>query len=64
MYTQLLQSCPGLCETLWAAYQVPLSMGFSRQENWSGVPCPPPRDLPDGGIEPASPVLTGELFTH
>ena len=33
---------------------VPLSMGFSRQEYWSGLPCPPPRDLPDPGIKPTS----------
>ena len=31
-------------------------MGFSRQEYWSGLPCPPPGDLPDPGIEPVSPV--------
>ena len=42
-----------LCVTLWtAAYQVPLSMGFSRQEYWRGLPCPPPEDLPNPGIEP------------
>ena len=43
--------------TLWTvAHQVPLSMGFSRQEYWSGLPCPPPADLPSPGIEPASPI--------
>ena len=43
--------------TLWTvACQVLLSMGFSRQEYWSGFSCSPPRDLPDSGIEPASPV--------
>ena len=36
--------------------QAPLSMGFSRQEYWSGLPIPPPGDLPDPGIEPVSPV--------
>ena len=36
--------------------QVPLSMGFSRQAYWSGLPCPPPGDLPDTGIKPVSPV--------
>uniref|UniRef100_G3N0Q5 LY6/PLAUR domain containing 6 n=1 Tax=Bos taurus TaxID=9913 RepID=G3N0Q5_BOVIN len=36
------------------AQQAPLSMGFSRQEYWSGLPCPPPGDLPDPGIEPES----------
>ena len=41
-----------------------LSMGFSRQEYWSGLPFPPPGDLPDPGIKPASPVaLTGRFFT-
>ena len=41
--------------TLWTiAHQVPLSMGFSRQEYWSGLPCPPPGDLPQPGIESAS----------
>ena len=44
--------------TAWtAAHQVPLCMGFSRQENWSGLPCPPPGELPDPGIEPMSPAL-------
>ena len=48
------------------AFQVPLSMGFSRQEYWSGLPCPPPGDLPNPGIEPvslASPALAGAFFT-
>ena len=41
--------------TPWtAALQAPLSMGFSRQEYWSGLPCPPPGDHPDPGIEPGS----------
>ena len=39
------------------AYQAPLSMGFSKQEYWSGLPFPSPRDLPDPGIEPRSPAL-------
>ena len=43
--------------TLWTvARQAPLSMGFPRQEYWSGLPCPPPGDLPDPGIESASPA--------
>ena len=38
--------------TLWTTTrQAPLSMGFSRQENWSGLPCPSPGDLPDPGIK-------------
>ena len=44
-----------LCVTLWTvARQAPLSMGVSRQEYWSGLPCPSLADLPDPGIEPAS----------
>ena len=44
--------------TPWiVAHQAPLSMEFSRQEHWSGLPCPLPRDLPDPGIEPKSPTL-------
>ena len=46
-----------------AAFQAPLSMGFSRQEYWSGLPFPPPGDLPNPGIEPASPALAGRFFT-
>ena len=53
--------------TLWTvAHQAPLSMGFSRQEYWSGLPCPPTGDLPNPGIEPVflmSPALAGEFFT-
>ena len=39
------------------AHQTPLSMGFSRQEYWSGLPCPSPGDLLDPGIKPTSPVI-------
>ena len=47
-----------LCATPWtAAHQVPPSLGFSRQEHWSGLPCPTPGDVPDPGIEPRSPKL-------
>ena len=56
-----------LFATLWtAAHQAPLSMGFSRQEHWSALPCLPPGDLPDPGIKPASPMfsaLAGRFFT-
>ena len=46
-----------LFTTLWTvAHQAPLSMGFSRQEYWNGLLCPPPGDLPNSGIKPASPV--------
>ena len=62
---KLLPSC--LFVTPWTvARQAPLSMGFSRQEYWSGLPCPPPGDLPDPGIEPASlmsPALANGIFT-
>ena len=51
----------------WSAgHQASLSMGFSRQENWSMLPCPPPGDLPDSGIESASlmsPALIGRFLT-
>ena len=51
-----LQSCQ-LFATLWTvARQAPLSMGFSRQEYWRGLLCPPPRDLPDPEIEPMPPT--------
>ena len=44
--------------TLWtAAHQAPLSMGFSRQEYWGGLPFPSPGDLPNPEIEPGSPAL-------
>ena len=50
--------------TPWTvAHQAPLSMGVSKQGNWSGLPFPSPGDLPDPGIEPASPALTGRFFT-
>ena len=50
--------------TPWTvALQVPLTMGFSRQEYWSGLPFPSPGDLPGPGIEPVSPVLAGQFFT-
>ena len=59
-----------LLATPWTtALQAPLSMGFSRQEYWSGLPSPPPGALPHPGMEPASPAspvapaLAGELFT-
>ena len=63
MHTQLL-SVVWLFATLWTVgHQAPLSMGFFRQEYWSGLPCPPPGDLPDPGMEPASPSLADGFFT-
>ena len=56
-----------LFTALWTvACRAPLSMGFSRQEYWSGLPCPPSGALPDPGIEPTSlksPALAGGFFT-
>ena len=45
------------------AHHAPLSMGFSRQEHWSGLPFPSPGDLPDPGIEPRSPALQADALT-
>ena len=59
---KLLQSCL----TLWTvARRVPLSMGFSRQEYWNGLPCPPAGDLPDPGVKresPESPALQADSY--
>ena len=56
-----------LFQTLWTVtHQAPLTMEFSRQEYWNGLPCPPPGDLPSPGIELeslTSPALTGGFFT-
>ena len=50
--------------TPWTvAHQAPLSMGFPRQEYWSGLPFPPPGDLPNPGIEPISPELADGFYT-
>ena len=57
-------SCVSLFATpRTAAFQGSLSMGFSRQEYWSGLPFPSPGDLPDPGIEPMSAALAGGFFT-
>ena len=66
---KLLQLYPTLCKTVDCSAdscKTPLSKGFSRQEYWSGSPCPPPGDLPDPRIEPTSlmfPALVGGFFT-
>ena len=53
-----------LFETPWTvARQAPVSMEFSRQEYWSGLPFPSPGDLPDSGIEPGSPALEADALT-
>ena len=66
MHTKSLQSCLTLCDLWTVAHQAPPSMGLSRQEYWSGLPRPPPGDLPNPGIEPKSlrsPALAGRFFT-
>ena len=60
MRAKSLQLCPTLCDATDVAHHTPLSMGFSRQEYWGGLPFPPPRDLPYPGIEPGSPVLQAD----
>ena len=61
------QTCPTLCAPMdYIACQAPLSIGFSRQEYWSRLPCPPPGDLPDPQIKPVSlrsPALAARFFT-
>ena len=65
MHAQSLSNVQ-LLVTLWTvAHQAPLSMEFSRQEYWRGLPCPPPGDLLDPGVTPASlksPALAGRFF--
>ena len=66
VHVKLLQLCLTLCDVMDVSYQAPQSMGFSRQEYWSGLPCPTLGDLPDPGIEPESlmfPALAGGFFT-
>ena len=66
MTAKSLQSCPTLCDPVDLAFQAPLSMGFSRQEYWSGWPCSPPEDLPSPGIETTSlmySALANRFFT-
>ena len=67
MWNLWVHSCVRLFATPWTvAHQAPLSMGFPRQEYWSGVPFPPPGDLSNPGVEPvfpASPALAGGFFT-
>ena len=61
---KVLLSRVRLFATSWTvAHQAPLSMIFSRQEYWSGLPFPSPGDLPNPGIEPAYPALAGGFFT-
>ena len=59
----VVKSCPTLATPWTVAHQAPLSMGFPRQEYWSGLPCPSPGDLSKSGVEPVSPALAGGFFT-
>ena len=61
--SEVTQSCPTLCNPWTVAHKAPPSMGFSRQEYWSGLPFPSPGDLPDPGIEPRSLALQADALT-
>ena len=64
IHAKSLQSCPTLCDPMDCSLPG-FSVGFSRQEYWSGLPSPLPGDLPNPGIEPTSltsPALAGRLF--
>ena len=60
----MLSNVPALCDPWTIACQASLSKGFPRQEYWSGLPFPPPGDLPDPGVEPRSAALAGGFFTN
>ena len=65
MCAESLQSCLTLCNPIGCSQSGSSVHGFSRQDYQSGLPCPPPRDLPDSGIEPESflsPTLAGRFF--
>ena len=63
MRTCALKLRPTLQDPWTVDHQAPLSMGFPRQEYWSGLPFAAPGDLPDPEIEPGSPPLAGRFFT-
>ena len=56
VHAKSLQSCPALCNSMHCNPPGSLFMGFSRQKYWSGLPCPPPGDLPNPGIKPVPPA--------
>ena len=62
-FSSVAHSCPTLCNPRTAGCQALLSVGFPRQEYWSGLSFPSPGDLPDTGMEPVSPALAGVFFT-
>ena len=62
LQTMVQSLCPTLATPLTVAHQAPLSMGYPRQESWSGLPFPSPGHLPDPGIEPRSPAYLPEML--
>ena len=56
--------CPTFVKPWTVACQAPLSMGFSRQEHWSGFPFPSPGDLPNPGLEPGSPAFLADSLPN
>ena len=60
--SEVAQSCPTLNDPMACSAQAPPSVGFSRQEYWSGLPFPSPGDLPNPGIEPGSPALQADTL--
>ena len=67
MHARSLQLRPTICDLIERSLPGSSVQGFSRQEYWSGLPCPPPGDLPDLGPEPMSlmyPALAGRFFTN
>ena len=60
MKVKVAQSCPSLCHPMDHSPRAPLSMGFSRQEYWSGLSFPSPGDIPNPGIKPRSPALQAD----
>ena len=63
VHAKLLQSCLTLATPWTVAHQVPVFMGFPRQEYWNGLPFPSPGNFPDPGIKLASSALAGRFFT-
>ena len=61
--SEVAQSYPTVCNLWTVAHKAFPSMGFSRQEYWSGLPFPSPGDLLDPGIEPRSPILQADALT-
>ena len=57
------QSCPTLCDLIDKPTRLLCPWGFSRQEYWSGLPCPPPGDPPNPGIKPRSPTLQADSLS-